>query len=100
MKKMRGLYPEEYETIKKAIKEELSFKVSVRQWKRKYAYGAIDIKPLKANGWALSKEEIDEIYALMQRHGLCIDRENYFETVPHYDIIFRSGVCFVYKEIA
>ncbi|MCR6790413.1 hypothetical protein [Bacillus thuringiensis] len=99
MIKLKGLNAEEYATIKEMAKKELSFKVNIRQWKRKYAYNAIDIRPTKKDDYKFTKEQLDEVYNFMKRHNLRTMGKNYFETSSNYYIIFNQGVTFVYKVI-
>ncbi|PEB42247.1 hypothetical protein [Bacillus pseudomycoides] len=93
---LKSLNAEEYKYIKELAKKELSFKVNIRQWKRNYAYGAIDIRPTKKDGYLFTKEQIDEIYSFMQRHKLQVMGDNCFETSLHYALIYNRGISFIY----
>ncbi|QSF43506.1 hypothetical protein [Paenibacillus tianjinensis] len=72
---VRGLNTEEYAAIKKAAKEEIPFTVCIRICKRKYAEGAIDIRPKTPRGSAdpfykWTEEEFKIVLDFVIRHKL------------------------------
>lgn len=83
---VRGLTDAEYQEMKEAAKS-LGFKVSLSFHKQQYAYGAIDISPVKANDYTFTPEQIDTLWGWLASMGFQMD-SRYYENRQY---IYASG---------
>lgn len=85
----RGFNDEEYETIKKELKEALDFRFTVR---RRKPYNQIDIRPTKKQGYVFTDEQIDKIFDfLVKRGNIIITGEYMHEKYENRYLYFRNG---------
>lgn len=85
----RGFNDEEYEAIKKELKEALDFRFTVR---RRKPYYQIDIRPTKKQGYEFTNEQIDKIFDfLVKRGNIIIHGEYIHEKYENRYLYFRDG---------
>lgn len=88
-----GLTAAEYEDIKKAVKAELPFTVSVRYHKQQYAYGSIDIRPTKQMGWHWTLEQVKQVREFCNSHNFHWFGHDYD------DFVFQGGFHYLRKTL-
>jgi hypothetical protein len=91
--KVIGFTNDQIEELKKAAKQEISFTVSFRKRKQKYAAGTFDIRPYRAEKW--TEEQFQEVEAFMVKHnltnvGLSIYDEKTISNYKLYNLGFNS----------
>jgi len=90
--KRRHFNDNDYKAIRKAVKSEIPFKVSVRRNRR---YETVDIFPVKkdqeAGGW--TSEQIREIVKFVDRHNLI---QRYGGPIVFSEALF-NGIGYLYQ---
>lgn len=95
---MHGLTKQEYEKIKAAAKEEISFRVTLRYHKQSYCYGAIDIRPYHRQNM-MPPEQVDELIAFAIRHGLNQSMSHFESENRHYIYGCARALNYLYKTV-
>jgi hypothetical protein len=93
VKSVIGFTDEEINELKKLAKEEISFRVSFRKRKQKYAAGTFDLRPYGNEKW--TEEEYAEVESFMINHkltnvGLSIYDEKKISNYKLYNIGFNT----------
>lgn len=92
---VKGLTEEEHNEIKTALKDELSFRVSVRRQKQKYAYGAITILPYGKGVYRFTDAEVIELADFLDRHEIVFNTTRAKEEL--YPLLFNVGFSYCRK---
>jgi len=90
---VRGLTDAEYEHIKERAKNTLPFRVSIRRWKRQYAYGQIDIRPYGKGVYNWTDAEFKVVLKFVEQYGLFFNASRIQK--KNWKLCFGNGFTFM-----
>lgn len=92
-----GVTAQEYERIKREVKEQLGDFATVHKYAAKYARGAVGIRPRKnGESWRWTGEQVKRVIEYTKSRGL-VNRIDYQDS-DNAAYVYASGIEYLYKK--